>query len=114
MASFSTSYQDSLEPLNKSVPLPDKIRAIHRVLADRLGDIDRIAAALYDPKTDLLKTFVDSSASDDRPLHHYQAPLSESFSLQEIIRTGRPRVVNDLNKLGERPCGHVRRLPVPV
>ena len=110
MASFSTSYQDSLEPLNKNVPLPDKVRAIHRVLADRLGDIDRVAAALYDPKTDLLKTFVDSSDSDDRPLHHYQAPLHESFSLQEIVRTGRPRVVNDLNELAERPCGHVRRL----
>ena len=89
MASFSTSYQDSLEPLNKNVPLPDKIRAIHRVLADRLGDIDRIAAALYDPQTDLLKTFVDSSHSDDHPLHHYQAPLAEFRSRRSSARADR-------------------------
>jgi hypothetical protein len=82
-----------------------KIRAIHRVLADRLGDIDRISAALYDPKTDLLKTFVDSSDSVDRPLQHYQAPLSESISLQKIVRTGRPRVDNDLAELADSNRG---------
>ena len=88
------AYSDELEPLNRNITLADKVDAIHKVVSVRLKDVDRIAAALYDPKYDLVKTFVDSSA--DHSPHHYEAKLSESRSLEEIQQTGRPRVVNDL------------------
>lgn len=95
MDRLTLGYQDSLEPLNRNLPLADKVQAIHRLIQERLGDIDRVAAALYDPKTDLVKTFLASSGTDC-PLVHYQAHLAETPSLAEVLRTGRPRVLNDL------------------
>jgi HD-GYP domain-containing protein (c-di-GMP phosphodiesterase class II) len=104
------SYQDTLEPLNQNIPLQDKIQAIHRVVRERLGDIDRIAAALYDPKTDLIKTFVASSDAADLPLRHLQARLAESHSLQEMLRSGRPRVLNDLTAPDAPPRSLARQI----
>jgi len=109
MKTLTLSYADSLEELNRKAPLVEKVRAIHRVVQERLGGIDRLAAAIYDPKTDLVKTFVDSSGAD-RPLHHYQAKLSESHSLNEVLRTGRPRIVNDLAVFAESAHQHTRQL----
>jgi len=60
-----------------------------------LATLTRIAVAVYDSKTDLLRTFIHSS-SEDTPLNHYVARLAEVPSLSEIARTGLPRVVNDL------------------
>jgi len=61
-----------------------------------LTALTRIAVAVYDGKTDLLRTFIHSS-STETPLNHYVARLSEVPSLLEISRTGQPRVVNDLS-----------------
>ena len=63
----------------------------------------------YDPKTDLLKTFVDSGY-DDRPLKHYQARLADANSLQEILLQGRPRVVEDLTIFTEGEQEHSQRI----
>jgi HD-GYP domain-containing protein (c-di-GMP phosphodiesterase class II) len=109
MQALAFGYQDTLELLNQNIRLPEKVRLIHRVVNDRVGGIDRIAAALYDPKNDLVKTFVDSSGAD-RPLEHYQARLSDSYSLHEILRTGHPRVINDLGAFGDVPRPHARQL----
>lgn len=89
-------YQDTLVELNKNTSLSEKIRFIHGVLKRRFSFIARVSVALYDPKSDMLKTFIDSSGGD-QPLVHYQATLSDSPSLQEILVEGRPRVVNDLD-----------------
>lgn len=103
------SHQDTLEQLNGSAPLPDKLRFVHRILKQRLDFIERIAIAIYDPKTDLLKTFIHSSGGGE-PLSHYQARLAESRSLQEIIEVGRPRVVNDLTIFEENDKTHSQRI----
>ena len=66
------------------------------LLKERFGFIDRISVAVYDAKTDLLKTYLYSS-DDENPLVQYSAKLSDSESMQEILRVGRPRVVNDLD-----------------
>src|SRR5579864_5005880 len=96
MHALATGHRDPLEQLNRCIPLLEKVRAVHRVIQERLDDIDRIAAALHDPRSDLVKTFLVSAAADDLPLHHYEARLSECPSLREILRTGRPRVIDDL------------------
>lgn len=102
-------HQDVLAALNGKLPLPDKIGYVHGLLKDRFDFIDRISVALYDPKTDLLKTFVHSS-DDELPLVLYSAKLAGSESMQEILKVGRPRVVNDLDIFNNVPAEHTRRI----
>jgi HD-GYP domain-containing protein (c-di-GMP phosphodiesterase class II) len=102
-------YQDTLSELNKNGTLSEKLRFTHAVLKSRYNFIDRIAVAIYDPKTDMLKTFIHSSG-DDHPLVYYQAKLGEAGSLQEILRTGNPRVVNDLAVFDKGQHEHTKRI----
>ncbi len=102
-------HQDVLAALNGKLPLPDKIRYVHGLLKERFDFIDRIAVAIYDAKTDLLKTFVHSS-NDEKPLVLYSAKLAESSSMMEILKVGRPRVVNDLDIFSNVKAEHARRL----
>lgn len=102
-------YQDTLHKLNENLPLASKLAFVHEVLNKRYPFIDRIAAALYDPDTDIVKTFIDSSGGD-RPLSHYQARLSDSHSLKEILDAGRPRVVNDLEIFSAGTQEHSKRI----
>jgi HD-GYP domain-containing protein (c-di-GMP phosphodiesterase class II) len=64
--------------------------------------IDRIAIALYDERSQILKTFL-ASTRQSNPLIHYESKIEEAPSLQDIIKKRRPRVVNDLSifDLGE-------------
>jgi HD-GYP domain-containing protein (c-di-GMP phosphodiesterase class II) len=102
-------YQDTLESLNRNIPLRDKLAQIHRVLQVHLPFIARIAIALYDPKTALLKTYLHSSGADD-PLPHYQASLHEAPSLANILKDGRPRVVNNLLTFEDGQHEHTQRI----
>ncbi|MBI3479954.1 MAG: HD domain-containing protein [Nitrosomonadales bacterium] len=102
-------HQDVLSALNGKLPLPAKLEYLHAFLKLRYGFIDRIAIALYDAKTDLLKTFVQHSTGENR-LVIYSAKLSGSISLQEIVKTGRPRVVNDLDIYAHVEAEHARQI----
>lgn len=102
-------HDDLLSDLNKNLSLTEKLRFLHEALQERVPFVDRIAAAIYEPKTDLLKTFVHSSGSDD-PLHHYQTRLAEAGALQEILDRGRPRVVNDLALFAQGEHEHTRKI----
>ncbi len=102
-------HQDVLAALNGKLPLPKKIEYVHGLLKDRFDFIDRISVAIYDPKTDLLKTFLHSSDSEN-PLTLYSAKLADSSSMQEILTVGRPRVVNDLNIFSKARTEHTRRI----
>src|SRR5512139_3560394 len=88
------NHQDQLSLLYEDIPVSDKLNYVHEVLNARLPFIKRIAVALYDAKTDLLKTYVHSSQGKTALAHH-EAKLSDSFSLKEILRLGRPRVIDD-------------------
>jgi HD-GYP domain-containing protein (c-di-GMP phosphodiesterase class II) len=102
-------YQDTLQKLNENLPLTSKFAYVHDVLKQRYPFVDRIAAALYDPDTDIVKTFVHSSG-DAVPLMHYQAKLSDSASLKEIYDRGRPRVVTDLGIFRDGTQEHTRKI----
>jgi hypothetical protein len=95
MAAEVFAYHDTLEQLNRNAPLAEKVRSVHDVLKSHLPFVARIAAALYDSRSDLVKTFVETSAAGPSLLG-YQAHLEEAPSLRQILRTGLPRVVNDL------------------
>jgi HD-GYP domain-containing protein (c-di-GMP phosphodiesterase class II) len=102
-------HQNALEALNHHAPLSEKLQLLHAALAKRFAFIDRVAVAIYDPKTDELKTFIHSS-SEDNPLAQYQAKLSQARSLQEIRESGKPRVVNDLTIFAKGTHEHTHRI----
>jgi len=109
-SSPSFTHEDPLSTLNTVAPLGRKLRAVHEDLARLVEVVDRIAVATYDPATDLVKTFVASGSAHDR-LVFYDAKLSESPSLAQIVALGRARVVNDLEvfREGAHPHTHAIR-----
>lgn len=102
-------HQDVFAALNGKLPLSEKIEFVHDLLKGRFEFIDRIAVVIYEPKTDLLKTFMHSSGGDS-PLSLYSAKLADSVSLQKILEVGRPRVVNDMDIFNHAPAEHSRRI----
>jgi len=88
-------HADALDALNRSVPLERKLAVIHEALYAHVDFVDRISVAAYDRATDLLKTFLASSPGRNELVRH-EARLSEMPSLSEILRGGRPRVVDNL------------------
>jgi HD-GYP domain-containing protein (c-di-GMP phosphodiesterase class II) len=88
-------HADSLDALNRGAPLETKLAAIHEALSAEFGFVDRISVVAYDEPTDLLKTFLASSPGKN-DLVRYEARLGDSSSLLDILRTGRPRMVDDL------------------
>ncbi|MBK7993387.1 MAG: HD domain-containing protein [Blastocatellia bacterium] len=103
------NHQDLLKELNENLSLNKKLNIIHSVLKQKLEFTDRIAVALYDTKTDLLKTFIYSS-SEEHPLTFYEAKLSETASLKEIVNLKRPRVVNDLAIFDRNKAKHSQKI----
>lgn len=100
---------DALNALNRDVPLSDKLQNIHDVLAERFAFVDRIAIALYDAQTRVLKTFTHSTTGK-APLVLYETPLDKAPSLLSILEQGRPRVVQDLGLFQEGEHEHTRRI----
>ena len=102
-------HEDRLGSLDQDVNLALKVRTIHAALQDRFSFIQRIAAAVYDPATDVLQTFLHTGEGDS-PLTHYTTRLADAPSLREIIEKGRPRVVNDLALFSAGRHEHTRRI----
>ena len=90
------NHQDALSELNQNLPLNKKLKVIHSVIKKRLDFVDRISVALYDRNLKILKTFLASSGRD-YPLEFYDIEFEKAPSLMEIVRTGKPRVINDLS-----------------
>ena len=109
MKSEMFDHEDVLHGLNSNIPLQEKLQYIHELLRKKFDFIARIAATIYDPKTDVLKTFAFSS-DDDNPLVHYQAKLAESRPLSDILEKGRPRVVNNLEVYSRGEKEHTKRI----
>ncbi|MBI5430161.1 MAG: HD domain-containing protein [Nitrosomonadales bacterium] len=102
-------HQDVYAAINGKSPLPRKVEIVHGLLRERFDFIDRVSVAVYEAKTDLLKTFVQSSDGDN-PLALYSSRLADSASMKEILRLGRPRVVNDLDIFSNVDAEHAKRI----
>jgi len=102
-------HQDTLQQLDKNIPLGEKLASIHKATNRQFDFVDRVAIAIYDEKTDLLKTYIHSSGGE-APLNHYQSKLADSGSLQEIIKQHRPRVVNDLGIFSDGTLKHTQAI----
>jgi HD-GYP domain-containing protein (c-di-GMP phosphodiesterase class II) len=102
-------HSDTLGKLNQNLPLAEKLAFLHEVLRGRHKFIDRIAIALYDAKTETLKTYTHSSDGTN-PLPMYEAKLSDAPSLRQIIDQGKSRVVQNLAIFAENGQEHTRRI----
>lgn len=109
MTAVSFEYEDSLALLNKSAPLRDKLRFLHSHVKQKYAFITRIAVAIYDPVSGHLRTYVDSM-EEENPLSNYQTDLNNAPSLLEILKKGRPRVVNDLEIFRAGEQVHTQRI----
>jgi HD-GYP domain-containing protein (c-di-GMP phosphodiesterase class II) len=75
--------------------LTDQLHSVHKLISLRYPFVARIAMALYEPSTDLLKTFVGSN-DDRQPLQRYEARLAEVPSLCALAKSRKTRVVSDI------------------
>lgn len=82
----------------------DEIKADGTLIA-----LSRVAIALYDERTDILKTFVHSSDGTS-PLDHSAARLASLPSLQQLAVSGGRRVINDLEAVAAQGQEHAGRL----
>lgn len=103
------SHDDSLNAINLDIPLKAKLVSCHQSIKRNHPFVARISCTIYDPETRVLKTFLHSSG-DDNPLVNYQALLDEVHSLKEILKMGKPRVVNNLTTFNDSPKKHAKRI----
>jgi HD-GYP domain-containing protein (c-di-GMP phosphodiesterase class II) len=73
-----------------------RIQSLHSILLTRYPFIARVALALYDPDTDLLKTFASSNEGGPT-LQRHEATLASVPSLQRLRDTRASRVVDDID-----------------
>lgn len=104
-----TEHHDALHELNECIPLRDKLIATHKSVTEVFPFIVRIAIAIYDPETSILKTYMHSSG-EDNPLDNYQALLDDAPSLKEILKKGLPRVANSLVTFEDGEHEHTKRI----
>ncbi|MCW8827248.1 MAG: HD domain-containing protein, partial [Gammaproteobacteria bacterium] len=71
--------------------------------------IDRVSVVLYDPPTDILKTYLQYPVAN-LPMQFYQARLSDCFSLQQVVARKKPRVVHDMEIFSESGHQHSKRI----
>lgn len=95
--------------LDSEKPLSVRLQAVHALLAEKLPRLARIAVAVYRDGTDTLRTLAHSSGTDN-PLPHYEAILADVPSLQAIVASRQPRVLNDLPATLVSNAEHTRRL----
>ena len=87
-----------LSHLNDHASLSDKLHTLLDFIKQRHPFMIRIAVALYDENTDVIKTFIHATDGQN-PLPHYQTLLANSKSLTQIKNDRKPRVLNDMNPL---------------
>ncbi len=73
----------------------ERLKNIHDRILDNVPGVDRIACVLYDPRTDMLKTFVNSTRHGN-PINAYEFKLSDSRSLSKLADSGDNRVLDEL------------------
>ena len=103
------NHADLLNELNKKATVTEKINSIHQVVRQSFDFIHRIGIALYDSKTEIIRTFAHATDIGN-PLPHYEAKLADAHSLRQIYLDGKPRVINDLSVFKGNGKEHSNRI----
>lgn len=106
-----SGHQDSLGALNQQSDAGQKLKILYDHLHARYSFIARVAVALHDPGTDLLKTYA-AAGSGHRDLLHYQVPLAEVRSLADLSAERSTRVIQDIEAAFNQahPTRHTKAL----
>ncbi|MCB1984709.1 MAG: HD domain-containing protein [Burkholderiales bacterium] len=102
------AHQDTLARLHEDIPLSDKLSFIHQIILQDFPFVSRLAIALYDEQTEMLKTYAHSTEGNENPVVTYEAPLGAAPSLREIIEHRRPRLVQDLDIFSKGKHEHTK------
>lgn len=102
-------HTDAFGFLNDHAPLREKLIAAHHTVRQSLPFIARIALTLYDPDTRVLKSYLHSSNGHE-PMEHYQAIIDSAPSLVEMLKRGRPRVINNMLTAEHGEHEHSKRI----
>ncbi|MEW5727224.1 MAG: HD-GYP domain-containing protein [Pseudomonadota bacterium] len=89
--------------------LAERLACLHDEVRREFDGIDHLAVAIYDQRTDLLKSFVHSSVGS-HPFEHTVARLGELKSLSALAKTGARRVIGDLASHPTGTPSHQKRL----
>lgn len=84
--------------LNRYHALPEKLRFLGMQLREKHPDVARFSVALYQPATDMVRTFFTTSDASEA-LTAYDYRLRDAWSLGQIALQKHPRVINDLAEL---------------
>lgn len=103
------SHVDRLSELNGAGSLNQKLGLLHHAIRKEFGFIERVAVALYEKKSNLLKTFL-ASMDKENPLIRYDASFDDAPGLREVLKMRRPRVVNDLALFDKGDHTHTKRI----
>ena len=103
------SHRGLLDDLNRLQTSREKFAHLHGVLRDHFPPLERIAAAVYDPESDELKTFMASDLRASR-LRRYSARLADSPTLLTVAESGQPRVVDDIDTFDATHSEHTREI----
>lgn len=89
--------------------LNEGLARLHREVREHFPFVASIGVALLDERSDELKTFLHSPV-EGAPLHDYRVPLASAGWLDELRRTRRPRVIDDLSPQTLGRQEHSRRI----
>lgn len=100
---------NTLSALSHNATLRPKLEFLLRSVQQKHPGVQRLAVALYDHGTDLVKTFmaVEEGHTD---LSHYQAHLEDTLWLKAVADAQEPRVINDFSVLEHSRKRHVQAL----
>ena len=78
--------------------LSSQIEQIHINLKESFPALCRIAVAIYDENTDMLKTFTQSN-TEAVPMQYYSSKLSQSESLSKMVEERSTRIIHDISAI---------------
>lgn len=89
--------------------LNQRLERLHKEVRGYFPFVARIAVALYEPKTDDIKTFLYSPA-EGSPLQYYATKLASATWLDDLRRSRRSRVIDDMDPAVLGDQYHSRRI----
>ncbi len=87
--------------------LTEQLQILHQRIIESFTTVERMACALYDPKEDVLKTFINSTRVGTA-IRNYEFKLSDSYSLSQMVLRRENRVLNDIPLEVSSQAAHAR------